>query len=831
MFKDFNTFEQDFDSYFDMFAEMAASQTPTIQQNIPSNPSSGLLGDVLSSIESGGNYLAESPNSSAVGKYQFLWGTHGPDIMKLTGVKSKEEFLHNPAAQEAYYVHHSTKTLAPYAKKYLPSMQKVIPNITEEEVKGLVHFAGAGNMQKAIKSGNFSSPLDANGTSINSYLSNMRNANRKKKAFGDTAVGEDQSTFNKGVGKVVGSLAPAIGQLVSTWIGGGFDKQDPNAEPIVTRSMVASPYKFADGGVVGKPRQMVWAKDPNQPFDVSKLPKTKPGTQKSTNKEPLVSTLDVVGEVLDVPQNLLTHAVTGKYQQPGEALREKGYIESDYAEIATNMVLDPLAAISWLKVPKISKGVNDTRKVMEKAKNIKKLQRANNAASTFDATKEIADKFALGGVAGNQIEIEGGEATQTPNGQTTMFKGPSHAEGGIELDVPDGTKVYSDRVKVDNKTLAERKVLREKTLEKYNKKLMSNPTSRLLQNTVKRIEETNALEDMKDLQLQESIKKSMLAKTYSEAAPEENMGVEDMFPYGGIFNSGKDPGPNGLWDMINQVNMTKPVPTSNPYPGIEFEPTLGEFMGPNGTEYVPEKITTPKTDLVNPHTKPAVTNSYSPQSEVFKGLGGLTPGDIGGFASLAGGMLANNINSRQAENANTPNKNHFKGYGVAGLETNADAGKMLQSLASAAREDLAIQRNTSRARNRNSAVSSSTLRAMDTATDMGIGKGANLIQSILTQGLMQNSSQRSQLQNDRDMKVMTGEATADTNNRRDLAGIFSERSKRIANNTNIMQGAATMLNSKERQKTQLDLLSLMTENGIEFYKDANGKIAIKKINQ
>ena len=89
--------------------------------------------------ESGGNYKATNPNSSATGKYQFLWNTWGNKIADFTGVQSKEEFLNNSQAQDSFYNDY-----------YLP--QELLPAVKRLKSKGfdmdtdtlakLVHFRG-----------------------------------------------------------------------------------------------------------------------------------------------------------------------------------------------------------------------------------------------------------------------------------------------------------------------------------------------------------------------------------------------------------------------------------------------------------------------------------------------------------------------------------------------------------------------------------------------------------------------------------------------------------------------------------------------------------------
>ena len=88
-------------------------------------------------------YKAKNPQSgsTASGKYQFIWSIHGNNIMRDTGVRSREEFLNSPAAQEKY-MDLQLKEAASYAKKNIAALQKVDPRIGLEGAIKLYHFAG-----------------------------------------------------------------------------------------------------------------------------------------------------------------------------------------------------------------------------------------------------------------------------------------------------------------------------------------------------------------------------------------------------------------------------------------------------------------------------------------------------------------------------------------------------------------------------------------------------------------------------------------------------------------------------------------------------------------
>ena len=70
-------------------------------------------------------------------------------------------------------------------------------------------------------------------------------------------------------------------------------------------------------------------------------------------------------------------------------------------------------------------------------------------------------QYANGGTGQINAEVEGGgygqdgENAVAPGGQFTQFNGPTHAQGGIQTDMAPGTRIFSDKIKIGNKTVAE----------------------------------------------------------------------------------------------------------------------------------------------------------------------------------------------------------------------------------------------------------------------------------------------------------------------------------------------------------------------------------------
>lgn len=120
------------------------------------------------------------------------------------------------------------------------------------------------------------------------------------------------------------------------------------------------------------------------------------------------------------------------------------------------------------------------------------------------------------------VEVEGGEMYETPQGQVGEFQGPSHEQGGIPLevgqDVEEGTKVYSDRLKIGKKTLAERKATRERQIANLEKIASDNLADEAVKNAAKRKMQAIEKEEAADLDFQDKVNNiQKMADTMVEA--------------------------------------------------------------------------------------------------------------------------------------------------------------------------------------------------------------------------------------------------------------------------------------------------------------------------
>ena len=164
------------------------------------------------------------------------------------------------------------------------------------------------------------------------------------------------------------------------------------------------------------------------------------------------------------------------------------------------------------------------------------------------------------------VEVEGEEMYELPDGQTGEFQGPKHENGGIPIALPEGTKIYSDRLKVDGKTMAQRKEKRDNNIKKLEKLLTKNPSDRFIKEAIKRQQETATLEEQGDMQMQEqanqqqAMQEQMMEEMLMGAAQEDIQ--QGMMAMGGMIKRADGSySQRGLWDNIRANRGSGKRPT------------------------------------------------------------------------------------------------------------------------------------------------------------------------------------------------------------------------------------------------------------------------------
>jgi hypothetical protein len=390
-------------------------------------------------------------------------------------------------------------------------------------------------------------------------------------------------------------------------------------------------------------------------------------------------------------------------------------------------------------------------------------------------------KHAMGGEVGNDtIEVEDDEIVETPNGQMTQMNGATHEQGGIDIQVPEGTKIYSDRLGVDGKTMQERKKKRERTLAKLEGLLKKSPTDRLLKGTLERTQQVLEAEDQQDMAIQDAV-----GLIYNA----------EGFATGGTYGN--------------------PVPQMKGLEGYADLLARQAYLQSVGLMGVTDKDTNAITNTTSTTPQKASTaNTPAPATTANETGGKLSTGDYIGLGGNLFNAIAPILNTMNAGANRIPNVNRFQGFGADALEANDQA----QGFAAGTRADLMTDidsdTNAQLQANRNSAQSVNTVRALDIAAGLGRNKAKVAANSGYTAQMLGILGQRSGLENIQDQVVMSGQQQADVANQQDQDNYYSNMADNLVNFGTNIQGVGRSLNVAKANRVDSKLLSQLSKYGL-----------------
>lgn len=399
--------------------------------------------------------------------------------------------------------------------------------------------------------------------------------------------------------------------------------------------------------------------------------------------------------------------------------------------------------------------------------------------------------YATGG--DNAIEVEGGEVLETPDGAVKKVKGKKHESGGVDVVVPDGTKIYSDRLKIGGKTMKERKLDREKRLEKLTRLIDKNPQDKLLKQTLSRTMEVTSAEENADMMIQNMAK--ALYDSRGQFATGGYAGGDPRDPY---FDKTGWNFPN--WeDYMYQLALESPVtpltrPTTQVNAPVLFE-APGKFPG-----------IAPIQD----------TEEAGPQMGTNLGVGDY----VGMFGNLFN-AVAPIVNTQNNAANRKPNVNRFLGFGKDAIDTNLVAQNIAAGQRTSTLTDIETSANSARLRNRNSARGVNTLRALDALTDVNTNEArgkANIGYGNQMIGLL---GQKSNLENLQDKMEMSGQAAMDMEDKADIDNYYTNMAENLVNFGNNVQGVGRSLNINKSNRIDANLISQLSQYGLGFDEEGN----------
>lgn len=448
--------------------------------------------------------------------------------------------------------------------------------------------------------------------------------------------------------------------------------------------------------------------------------------------------------------------------------------------------------------------------------------------------------------AEGEIEAEGGEVIQTPQGDTATLQGPSHEEGGIPMstqgdpnavNIPPGTQIFSDRVKgADGKTMAKRKELRDKRKAKLEEMLSKNSNDKLRVNAYTKTLKNLEVEEANDLDIQE--KASMMA---------DILGLDGVneFAYGtgkrGVVKYNNSTGQGGV-DPYPSENSTQ---TKNATPVSTFPDADGDgvpdsididSMNPaiESTTEVPLSETstissTPSTTEKPSSAIPSINGDTDTLSKmgnnILENISNLSLGDAftlyGAYKTAVDPL--NNVNENRA--GDQPNVNHFRNFGKDALNKIQDQKQYVEGQKQEALLRTTRTSNASKKAMRNSARGVNTQRALDLSADFTKNAAESDIYTNFANQMMSIAGAEANMELAQDEAVMAGEEKRDLADRQDRDAYYTQRGIALANRGQGIQQIGKNLNVTELNKIKLKLLESLGEY---VTMDANGNIIAKK---
>ena len=369
---------------------------------------------------------------------------------------------------------------------------------------------------------------------------------------------------------------------------------------------------------------------------------------------------------------------------------------------------------------------------------IKRANFARNAARWKHASGGEVETPSINGKLNIPVEVEGNEVGELPNGQMMQFNGPSHENGGIPVSLPEGTGIYSDRVSIDGKTMAKRKVQRERTKTNLEKKISEGDY--VAKSTLDRYMLTSSKEEQLDMSIQQ------LLNQQDKSSVDRKAKWGDLVVTTDKDNIDTDTSwTDGINDVSDGVDISgklkgKPIDYSNA--GMSSE---GKGKDPQDN------------------------------SKFWSNIFDSTPtvGDLVGMYGNLHSAYAGKKNTLANRLGDTPNINPYEQYGKEGLKTLDESRDFIKQAGDMQRSEIGLSRNTAMKQNRETARSINTMRALDLATQANADRlDMNTYQSEVSQ-LANMMGKKADLQNQRDSFVMKGEQERDLADRQDRDSFYN----------------------------------------------------------
>ena len=435
-------------------------------------------------------------------------------------------------------------------------------------------------------------------------------------------------------------------------------------------------------------------------------------------------------------------------------------------------------------------------------------------AGSTDFSK-IKQSMALGGIAGNvPIEGETGEIVETPNNETLKLSGPTHEQGGIDLDVPEGSKVYSKRVKKLGESMAKRKEDRVKKLKRIESLLEKSPKDKLLLNTLEKIKQNNEKLDQEDLELQEAFSNMFGGESQglshedreTLALGSPGVGIEDEnYSYFTMPEIPEGLIPGMLNSNLQQQDVQPFLTESN-----LGQPSMNLSSQPKSVS-LPEQQ--PPTKSFREKAQGVSDTIGNVQNKI--GEVGVTPGDMFNIAGVYQAGTAPLRTTLQNRASDLPHKNLMQDFGKESLNMLENAVGKLSSQRDRALKDVQLLRDSHSKNLRSGARGINTKRALDLVTEQELSRKQNQIEMGFAEQMMNLMLGQANTSMQIDQQKAMGQQIANAANRADQDAFHTALSRNRSNLGLSMQHMGSLLNSVYGRKEGQRMLKEMEEGGLK----------------
>lgn len=381
------------------------------------------------------------------------------------------------------------------------------------------------------------------------------------------------------------------------------------------------------------------------------------------------------------------------------------------------------------------------------------------------------------GTPAGPAEVEGGETFVTPGGETGIFKGPSHENGGVDVVLPEGTRIFSKRLKEGGVSHADLVAQKQRKIDRLKKRLQNNPTDGSLKTTLTLEEEQfESLKDRLEMKQGEAI-----------------AGKKGSYAYG-------TPTLDALARSLNTVfNVEDAILPGNDGSGV---PRSSESAVAPASTTAPEvpKYQEGTTSLGELNTK---------------------AGDVLGVLGTVLAGAAPLIQARNARADDTINPNFSASVGDASLDTIDEAKVANQIITANQKEDLRLSTNAARRRAGNTSRSLNTSRAVNLAITQGENKALRSIESEAASRLTNILTRQSDIEFRSDVAKARGAQQADIANRQDEAANESAVAQGLQSLFESLQRVGKMTNESEKQKMLFNLSKELSKYNLAVDNDGN----------